>query len=239
MNVDALKRDPDIIFNAIKETDVSFVASTPIVAHIPKHYISGRLGSMENNVRCIGIVGFILDSKYYATLIVPTTLTLSPDSVTTVTINEVEYLEMSFDKGSTIMTTDPVKNGPLVYDIYNDVIEKGKTPWYFDYNDQCRVFDAVPYHASVNLGADHAIYEVLAGTRGRYTKDKTRYARNIVKSWEELSGEVNTVIPLRSVAFGATNATSRLLGSYASEGMTSALINQTDNLESVEELLLR
>ena len=44
-------------------------------------------------------------------------------------------------------------------------------------------------------------------------------------------------IPLRNVALGASNVTAALLGNYFSDAMTSILIKESTNTESIEELL--
>lgn len=242
MDITTFKRDPDYIKGLVKTVGNVVVAESPLRVHIPKYYLNGKLGSMENTVKTIAILGLVAEkgnTTVYGTIMLCAKVSLVPDSMTSVVINETEYMELQFNKGSTVLeSTDIVRNGPLIYNFYDEIVAKGKTPWYVSYTDLARLFDTAPEHAGVDLGADHAIYEMLAATRARNPKDRVKYYRNMLKSKSDLSTSQPDIIPLRSVAFGATNTTARLLGAYIGEGMTSALINQTDNLERVEELLL-
>ena len=47
----------------------------------------------------------------------------------------------------------------------------------------------------------------------------------------------SVILPLKSIAYGLSNTTSRLMGNYLNDGMNSALVNPSTQNESIEDLL--
>jgi hypothetical protein len=238
MNVSQLKRDAARVHSALDEVGGRLVAKQALSIHIPRTYASGQLGSIETAVRCVGFFAVVVDG-YYAVSNVCAIVTLVPSEINVVKIEEEDYLILKFNVGDTIMPSlDLVRTAPLVFNIYDEIVAKGKTPWYLDYVDLGSLFDTAQHHANMNLNADRAILEMIAAARARNPDDRTKYYRNIIQKDSDLGTYKPDMIPLRSVAFGATSTTSKLLGSYLNEGLTSALVNPTERLEKVEELLL-
>ena len=56
---------------------------------------------------------------------------------------------------------------------------------------------------------------------------------------DEVLSRPPALIPFRSVTYGATNTTAKLMGAYFDEGLTSALVNPSQRTEKIEELLRR
>ena len=79
--------------------------------------------------------------------------------------------------------------------------------------------------------------ELIAANNARSPKDPTTYARHIMTSFDEELKNPPTFIPLRSVAYGATDTTSRLIGAYHQEGMLSSLVYPNQRSESIESAL--
>ena len=59
----------------------------------------------------------------------------------------------------------------------------------------------------------------------------------IIHNREDLKTKKFVTIPLRSVAYAASNTTNKLAGSYFSVGLTSALVNPTERVEKIEAIL--
>lgn len=239
MDVRGFKRDPERVLAAVEERDGRLIAKVPLTVHIPRLYAQGNLGSIESLVRCIGYFAIVLDNQYYATIKVTASVGFKPAEINVIKIYEVDYLELRFGAGEVIMPSlELLRNTTMVFTIYDEIVAKGKTPWYLDYADLGSLFDTAQHHANFNPKADRAILEMMAAARARDSSDRTVYYRTMVKTDQYLQEVEPDVIPLRSVAYGATNTTARLLGAYLGEGMTSSLVNPTDTLEKVEELLL-
>lgn len=239
MEIDNLVRDADKVKKTLVEMNGRLITKTGCVIHMPKHYASGLLGTIEANIHALGLWAMIVDDKYYAVNNVAGKITLTPDTVNIISVDETDYLELTFLPGSTIIDEiNLLQDGPFMFNIYDEIIAKGKTPWYMDYDDLASIFDTAIHHGGVNLKAPRSILEMMTASRGRNPKDRSKYFRNSIKTQQEYKSKTPDIIPLRSVAYGATNTTSRLLGSHLNEGLTSALVNQSENNESVEDLLM-
>lgn len=240
MNIGSLVRDGALVRNSLKTVDNGIVTKTGCKVYIPKHYASGKLGSMVENIQCIGFFAIVVDGKHYAVNKTCATVTLSPDSINVVSIDEDPYLELTFNAGSiVVLGGELVLNGSLLFQIYDELVAKGRTPWYMNYRDLGAIFDSAKIHSGVNLKAARSVLEMLAASRARVPDDRAKYYRNTLKLQKDVDTKIPDMIPLRSVGYGATSTLSRVMGSYLNEGLSSTLVNPSERLESVEELLLR
>lgn len=240
MDISKLVRDASKITPALsfpRDADI-IVATKPLKIHVPKRYSEGSMGSMEERVTVMGLFAYIVDDAFYAVSNTLASMSFTPDTISIVNIDDSEYLELSWDAGSVVCpNTNLVQNKSLAYELYNEIESKGKTPWYVGYRDLCGLFDTSKKHANVNLGVNHAILEIFPTSRARNPQKRTQYIRELFKTQDDFDNLPRDYIPQKSVAYGATNTTARLLGSYLKEGMTSALVNPSETTESIEELL--
>lgn len=239
LKINHLTRDAKRIQNTLKEMGNNLVTTTGCKIYFPKHYVNGKLGSIESNIHVLGIYAIVINDSHYAVSAICAKQILTPDTINNVTIDESPYLELIFEPNSVvILGLDTIKVSPFVFNIYDELIAKGKTPWYLDYADLGSLFDSALVHAGANLQSPRAILEMLSASRARLSTDRSKYYRNSLKTQAEYDSTTPDMIPLRSVAYGATNTTAKLLGSYLSEGISSALVNPSDHVEKVESLLL-
>lgn len=232
MNIDHLERNAEKVFEALAETETSLVATKRCRIYIPEHYIGNFLGSMDESTRILGIYGIVVDDKYYATSRCCAMITIDPSTTNIVEINGMNYMEFTFEAGDTVIKNlNLVRTATLAFRIYDEFIAKGKVPWYMSDVDMCLLFDSSKEHADVNLGVDSAILEMIASSMIRSKMDKTVFYRHLQQ------GDPHVFVPLKSVAYGATNTTAKLLGAHFQEGMTSALITPSERSETIEELL--
>lgn len=239
METSHLKRDGKLVKETLKVIGNSLVTKTGCKIYFPKHYVDGKLGSMIDNVQVIGYYAIVIDDKYYGVNKTAAMITLSPDSIAKVDVDDNPYMELKFNPGSVVIRElDLVKSSSVLFNIYDEIVAKGKTPWYFSYSDLGAIFDTAVYHAGVNLRASRSIMEMMAASRARDPANRADYYRNTLTKQSDLEKTEPDIIALRNVSYGATNAVSRLLGAYLNEGVSSALVNPTDRIEKVESLLL-
>ena len=218
----------------------SVITQKGCVIHIPERFLEKKLAVLGEDVQTVGIYAICVEDKYYGVSTVNAHLRIKPSKITTVTIDDVSYLEFTFNPGQTVFVGNQiVRQDTLVYRIFDELFAKGRVPWYLDYNDLCKLFETSDQYAGVNLGRAHAVLEMIAAAIARDPKDRTVYYRQTVKSLEDVNTRPPDVIPLRSVVDGASNTTAKLMGSYWSDGMTAALVNPSDKMERIEELLRR
>jgi hypothetical protein len=124
-----------------------------------------------------------------------------------------------------------------VYKIYDEIISKGRVPWYLGYLELWKIFDTALYHAGANIGANQEVTELIISMISRSEKDRNQYYRTTIEDLSQLMVVKPAFIPLRSVQYAATNTTNKLAGSYFGDALVSALVNPADRVERIESLL--
>lgn len=120
--------------------------------------------------------------------------------------------------------------------MYDQFVAKGNIPWYMNYNDMANMFETALEHAGVNLGG-RSIIELIISTIARDPDDMTRLYRHIYARPEDLVNKPPVTVPFRSVIWNTSDTTSKLNGAYYDHGINSALVNQSESVEMIEELL--
>lgn len=241
MDISQLVRKPEMVHAILEELpDRTIVAKENCKIHFPVRFEEKSLAVISNKVTTIGYIAIIVEDKYYGICNIPATIKLEPSYISKVKVGDSSYYELEFEKGSVVFTSsEVVKSDILTYYIYNELIAGGQIPWYMDYSDLIRIFDESPRFAGVTIGANLAIMDMVAGNIARDSKDLTRYYRHVYTDIKQEKTNPPELLALRNISYGATNTTAKLLGSYFSDGLTSALINPSVRQESIEEKLRR
>lgn len=222
------------------QADKSAVTSKPLKLYVPERYVEKKLVKIGSEIYVVGIFALVVEDKYYAVSTTNAMMRIKPTTISTVKFEEDSYLEFAFEPGSVVFaTTELIRTDTLVYYIFDEFIAKGRVPWYIEYEDLAKLFLSSDKHAGVRLGGQHAILEMFAAAIARDPNQRSRYYRQSLSDKAGANEPPPKFIPLRSIVDGATNTTSRLLGSYWNDGLNSALIHPSDKTERVEELLRR
>ncbi len=238
MDISHLIRDANKVHNALSEVNNTLVALKPCKIYIPERYLTADLASTNDVVKIVGIYGIVIEDKYYASSKACAFVELDPAITNYVKINNESYLEFYFGINDTIIKNlNLVRMSTLVYRIYNNIIAKGKIPWYLNYTDLCMLFDTAFIHGNANLKADSSLLELFISTMARQHEDKAKFFRHESALLDLNVNPFPVYIPLNSVAYNTTNTTAKLLGNYFSEGLNSALVNPADTTESIETIL--
>lgn len=246
MDISKLIRKPEVIkANLVKAKDGSLMAKKETRIYLPLKYRSRNLATFGQSTRSVAIFPIVMGNDY-SVMKVCANMDLTPTSSRSVTINNEEYVELFFSAGTSIAkSASLVQSAVLVYYISDHFLSKGDIPWFFSYQDISELFDTCIKHAGTDLNVDPAILEVIASSLSRQTKDRTKYLRHALKSQadfvhpEKLVAGGVSYISLKNIELGATNTTAKIMGNYYNEGLSSALVTNTDRLEGVEELLRR
>lgn len=224
----------------VEQPDRSILATRDVRIFIPARFVEKQLADIAAEIYTVGIFAMVVDDKYYAVSTVNAMVRLKPTTISTVKFDGDSYLEFRFPAGSTVIAdTNLIRTDSLVFKIFSEIIAKGRVPWYLDYEDLAKLFDTAESHANVRFGAVHSVLEMFVAAIARDPANRAQYYRLV---YDEVNG-VPTVkpdyIPFVSITYGATNTTSRLLGSYFDQGMVSALNNPSEKNEHIEQLLRR
>lgn len=238
MNISHLIRDPSKIHADLTVLpDDSLITKKGCKLYIPESYQNQKLVLLDSVPKILGICAIVVDDMYYGVSRAITKLSIAPDVINTVKINDEHYLEFVFYPESSVITNiNTVQDNSLLYLVYNEFIAKGHIPWYINYYDLGHLFEFSKDTVGVALGANNAIHEMIAATVCKDPKDLNRHYRHVIHTMKDLEDNPFTLVKLMSVG-GATNTTAKLIGSYWGESVNSALINPSKTVEPIERLL--
>lgn len=241
MDPKKLTRDASKVHAALKELDDGSVVTTKgCKIIIPARFAEQQLAVLGNEINICGLFAIIVEDRFYGVSSAMAMMRIEPSVTNTIKIEDEDFLEFVFDPGCTVISsTELVKSDAFIYLVYSEIIAKGNVPWYMNYEDMGRLFESAPHHAGVSVGANFAVIEMIMAAISRSEKDRTKYFRHQLATKQDLDKEVPAFIPLRSVTYGASNTTAKLIGAYWEEGLTSALVNPTETVEPIEGLLRR
>lgn len=232
-------RDAARVHKALEETeDGSIVCIKPVKMYIPARFPQRDLATFAEEITLTGICAITLDDKYYMSAMICAPIRTEPSLNSSVIIDDVEYIELHYEPGDRVICSlDLVMIDNLLYRIYDELLAKGRVPWYISYEDLGNLFTTSLKHAGVQIGATPAVLEIIASTIARDPADLRRYYRQVVQTVEEIRDNPPVIIPLRNVSYGATSTIAKLSGSRFDDGMTSAIVNPGETVERTERIL--
>jgi hypothetical protein len=239
MQPKALKRDAAKVHACLRELDDGRIVTTRgCKIYVPSRFAERGLASIGIETYVVGIYAMVVDDTYYAVSLINAMLRIEPTATVKIMVDGEEFYEFVFEPGSTVVsTTMLVKTDTLVYKIYDEIIAKGKVPWYLGYSELGKLFDTARYHADANIGTNHEVTELIVSMIARNPADRHQYYRAGIVSLEDMLARPPAFIPLRSVTYAATNTVNKLAGSYFNEGVVSALVSPSSRVERIEHLL--
>lgn len=239
MNSSQFIRDKAKVDAAITEDGAgAVIAVKPVKVYIPARYKQSDMAVFETEKTFVGICALVVEDKYYAVSCVTSFMRTEPATINNVTIDDNEYIEMSYEPGDKIITNiNLVVVDSLLYRIYDEFIAKGRVPWFLGYEDIGNLFVNSGYYNGVTIGSNPQIFEMIVAAICRAPDSIRNHYRQKVLSKEELKTNPPVIVPLRAVSMGATNAIAKLMGPYFDDNVTSTLVNPGERVERVERLL--
>ncbi len=238
MNTEHLKRNPDKVKNNLIEINNNLITKESCNIYLPENYIKIGLANLNETISILGIFGIVYNDTYYGVSKANALIITEPSGINYVNIHNDKYFEFHYNKNDVIIKNlNLIKTGTIIYKIYNEIISKGKIPWYLNHQDLCMLFDTALLHGGVNLHADFSLLTLLVSSIARNPNNKSEFYRHFVNNTKD-SIEPK-YIPLMDVAYNTSNTLSKLLGNNYSQAVTSALVTNTETVENIEKLLLR
>lgn len=240
MDYSTLRLDPQgVRSKLIVQSNGAMITTAPLRVVFPKHYVEGSLGSIDGTINVVGFIAFIIGDMYECET-VPSIMRFVAEETNVVSYDGSPYMELSWDAGSVVCdNVDLVQQDLLLFLLYDEIVAKGRIPWYMGLTHQAFMFDMAEYYTGTDLRANHMIYENTVASRARVVGKRSKYWRETLVKQSDFYTMPVDIIPQRSVAYGATNTNARLAGSHFSEGSNSALVNPSVKSENIEEILRR
>lgn len=237
MDVTKLKLDPVRAKANIKQIGKTIITTKDCKIQFPVDYTNANLANVGAETQALGVFPIIYEDSYYTLNNTLAQFRMKANELEVVKINGVDYNELHFAAGDTLfLSTDLVVANKLVYYAYSYFIEKGKIPWFLNLFDIANLFSTAAEHAGVKLG-NKTIMDIIVMTMARDSKDIYKLYKHIIKDVKDIETNPPTMIPFDSVIFNTSDTTSKLNGSYFTQAVNAALVNKSERVEIIEELL--
>jgi len=238
MDITRFVRSPEAVKSSLKKVGNSLFATKPTKIYIPARFRERNMAFVGVETYIVGIFAIVIDDTLMATNIVNSMIQIEPTSFKIVTVDDSDYYEFFFEPGAkVVVNTNLVRRDTLVYQIYNEVISKGRVPWYMNYLDLARLFDTARKYANANVGAQREVTELIVSLISRDRRDRSKYYRTVVADLRDVYTKPPAYVPLKSVIYAATNTLNKIAGSYMNDGLISALVNPSTRVENIERIL--
>lgn len=231
--MDALKRDAKAVLSTLKTADSQVICTKNCKIQLPVRFQQIRLAQLGTEIYILGVYALILETGEYAVSNMLGLVKINPDKIVTVKIADEEYFEFYFEAGTTIFpNTSIVKRDELLYNIFNEFIFNAGIPWYLEYNDLGKLFDTAKKFTGSNAANIYEVLEFLASFVSRNPKDRSLFYRLTLPNKDQPQ-----YVALTSVFYSVSNTVNKIAGNYFSDGIVSALVNPSENVEKIEQLL--
>lgn len=234
-----LRRDANYVKSFLVEDKSGRVLTRKsCTIQLPERFMTRNLGQIGISTFAYGCFALIMDSGEYSVFNVNALIELTPSKITKSTINEIEYYNFHFDENDVVIkTTHIVKRDNIIYDVMDELVFKGKIPWYMEYNDLGKMFSTAKKYANSGVGKNQEVIELIASIITRVKSNKSKYIRLGIKDYKDTSLENTAYVPLSSVFYSASTTLNKIAGNYFNDGVVSALVEPSNNVEQIESIL--
>lgn len=213
-------------FEYSEKDDCTRFMGDKLIIRVPEHYTMLGYLVIAEVVHVLGIFPMNVDGVDCG-LQIPGVIDVDPSDIRTETINDKKYTILELHRGDRIMCTSSViKNGKLHYEMWKEFIGGGKMPEYLDYDATACLFDDCKKITGKGIDVNHAVIEIVYAHIYRDRDDLTKLYRLTPMTKPPVT------IKLNQPAYATNSTHARIIGSYAEQGMNTALIHQ--NAENVE-----
>lgn len=234
----SLIRNKEIISRYLVETSSGqVITKEPCTIQVPVRYNNIGLANIGSTTTIYGCFCIVFGNEY-SVCNINAMVDIIPDLTKQITVNDEQYYEFHFDKGSVVIrTTDLIKTERMLFTVFDEFIFKGNMPWYMGYEDAGKLFDTAGYHAGSRVAESLETIELIISLISRYSGDRTKYLRNILTSYKDTKLSNLAYIPLKNVFYAVTNTLNKLSGNYFNDGVVSSLVIPTTETTDIEKIL--
>ena len=198
---------------------------------IPMRYQTKNYLIIEDKIQALGIFSLRVNGSIDGGLQIPAMIQIDAAETRNETIDGEPYFVCVLNKNNRIMTTTTlVKNDRVIYFMWTEFLSLGRMPKYMTYDSATTLFDDLKEITGKGTGVDHSLIEVILAHVYRDPNDLNIFYRHTGMR------QPPAQISLRDVGYGAATTHSRIIGSYADIGRNSALLNQSEQNHTLEDL---
>lgn len=208
-----------------------FIGKTMEV-HIPSRYKVYDYLSIGRSVTTLGIVRLIVNGNISINLSILGRISIIPSSIEEITINKYPYTILYLNNGDVFMETDQIiQDMTCIFSSILEFLMYARPLYCVSYDSMSLIYDRVKGCTGAPLGMDRCLLEAMIAYAFRNPKQKSVQYR-----FSDLS-EIPYQIALMSIRESPDSTTSRLIGPYADDGETAALLVDENENSEFEDLL--
>lgn len=226
-----LKKIKDLSKFIERQKDGSFIfLGESLEVRVPVRYRQYGLLEVTQNVETLGLMDLIIDDKYECTLNILAKVVLCPSESEETNIDDTPYLVMKFYKGDTfILHEDVIQDSSIIYAVYVEYITLGHRLYTVGYNELTMLFDRAKELTGKSV--DRLIMEFMVAHIGRNRKNLFEQYR-----YTDMK-EDPVIIYLKSINLSPTSTSTRMMGAYDEDGLTSSLNTTVEKRQPFEDIL--
>jgi len=238
LNISGLKRNPDIIKKCFKKVGKSLVVTKSIRVIFPDRYNNIDLALIGKTTRVVAIYAILDDEGNYAISNLPIFIELTPSNISDIDIDGNINKVLHFEAGEMYTPSSAlVIDNRFLYDLFNEFYINGRIPWFMDYSDAISIFEKTKKYANSDLGENPITMEILSSIIARPKGNLNIFYRQKIKSIKDIVANKPEYIGLMNIFYTFDNTVSKLVGSYYSKGVSSAIVNKETSTTKIEEIL--
>lgn len=197
---------------------------------VPVRYRQYGLLEVTQHVETLGLMDLIINDEYQCTLNILAKLTMCPSESVEKNIDDTPYLVMTFEKGDTfILFQDVLKDSDIIYCIYVEYIDRGHRLYTVGYDDMPKLFRKAKELTGKSV--DGLTMEFMIAHIARNPKNTFEQYR-----YTDLKSDP-VLIYLRSINLSPTSTSTRMMGAYEDDGITSSLNTVVEKRQPFEDIL--
>lgn len=213
-----------------KQDCVRFIGDK-LECYIPTRYENYGYLKIGRLITSLGIFKMVVNGKIEGGLQIPALITIEANNTYNATIDGKSYLVVEVIKGSKLLChLDLIQINMMGYHMWNEFLNLGNIPKYLEYNEAWNLFDDCGEFTGKGVSGNHAVLEMIFAHVFRDPNDlRVKYRHTNMKDHP-------AAVSLRNVSYGPTSTSAKIFGSYAEEGINSALLNQSEENYELEDI---
>lgn len=216
-----------------QKTGDSFIfKGKKLLVKIPRRYETRNLLQVGEDVTTLAVFEMVIDDKVTCGFFLPALITMFPSKTYTGTEDGVDLLYAEFVQGDKFIANRTVlKRNYIAYQMFVEFITLGNFPKFITYEHVLKIFGRCKDICDADLRTDSSVFELIYSHLARDPDNlNIKYRMSNMKKPAKF-------IALSSVTYGADSTSAKLIGAYMSDGINSAIVNQSTEHSQLEDLL--
>lgn len=232
LDITKLKRNSVAIDKKITVKNKLTIANKKLSILIPEKYVQSGLAFITDTIKTVSVYAILDTEDNYSVINIPISTVLTPSSIENIDINGDTYIMAIYEEGDSLFTTnDLVEDDGLLYSMFNYFIMGGNIPFYMEYEDLGDLMVKSKEYTGRDIGSNPITLEILSSILARDPDQQDLYYRlsKMTKSpvYKGLNNQFHVF----------DNTTSKLVGSYFSDGVVTSLVDKSLESTNIEEII--